>query len=425
MYSDFYGLKQEPFRITPDPEFLFLSPSHQEALDSIIYGVEKRKGLMVVTGEVGVGKTTVLRSFFENLNKQQEKIVYLFNGNISFPAVLKIIFKELALEGWTGDILETVNHLHLELIKTYYYGKNVILVVDEAQNMPVETLVNLTMLSNLETTKDKLVQIVLVGQPEFDEMLNRPELHQLKQRIAVRCKISPLTRKESRGYIEHRLTRAGMDGKATVFTRGALRRIVKQAKGIPRVLNILCDNALIRGFRYRRNPVTSRTVMDVIADFEGKKPFPWRWGLAPVAALVLVIVLSWVVSKRDSHIIRMAKSDLSPVIEVAQSKDEPIAKAKPLNPEPVLQETPVGVEQENRFPAEKPGNEPFETDLFPMKRIVQEGDNLYRLTLNTYGVADQRLLDWVMENNPHIKDIRRVKVGEKIVFPPPKQDRTH
>ncbi|MDP2972866.1 MAG: AAA family ATPase, partial [Deltaproteobacteria bacterium] len=277
MYSKFYGLTKEPFHITPDPEFLFLSPSHKQALGSIIYGVTERKGFIVITGEVGVGKTTILRSYLERVDNPKVKIIYIFNANVTFKNLLRTISKELGLDVKTDDMVEMLNDLYRELTEEYRQGNTVLLIVDEAQNMPIETLENLRMLSNLETSKDKLLQIVLIGQTEFEKMLNLYELRQLSQRIAIRFTIIPFTKEESFDYIRHRLAKVAI-GDTAVFNKGALKRIVREAKGIPRNLNILCDNALITGFGYKIKPVNTKIVKEVIVDFKGKaKPSLLKW----------------------------------------------------------------------------------------------------------------------------------------------------
>jgi general secretion pathway protein A len=268
--GQFYHLTKEPFHITPDPEFLFLSPSHKQALGSIIYGVKNKKGLIVITADVGVGKTTILRSYLEGVVHQKTKIIYIFNSNVTFKNLLKTIYKELGFLTKTDDSVEMLNGLYQILMKEYKEGNIVLLIVDEAQNMPMQTLENLRMLSNLETSKDKLLQIVLIGQYEFEQMLNQYSLRQLKQRIAIRYTIVPFRKKESIAYIEHRLKKASANN-CQVFTEGALKAIVKEAKGIPRDLNILCDNALIRGFHYQKNPVNLKIVKEAIGDFKGKK----------------------------------------------------------------------------------------------------------------------------------------------------------
>ncbi len=277
MYLSFYQLKKEPFHITPDPEFLYLSPSHKQALGSVIYGIEQRKGFIAITGEVGVGKTTILRSYLDRAERERLKIIYVFNSNVSFGGLVKTIHRELgSTPSEANNVYEMVNQLHAILIEEYRQDRNVALIIDEAQNMPIATLENLRMLSNLETSKDKLIQILLVGQPEFDHKLELHELRQLKQRIAIRCKILPLTLEESRNYIGHRLSKASRKKKTKVFSRSALSLIVKHSKGIPRILNVLCDNSLITGFGYQKKVVSASIVKEIMADFAGQSPGPWK-----------------------------------------------------------------------------------------------------------------------------------------------------
>jgi general secretion pathway protein A len=306
MYQDFYHLRKEPFHITPNPEFLFLSPSHKQALGSIVYGVRNRKGFIVITGEVGVGKTTILRSYLEGVAKQRTKVIYIFNTHVSFKNLLKTIYKELGLDPKSGDIVEMLNDLYQILMDEYKQGNTVLLIADEAQNMPIETLENLRMLSNLETSNDKLLQIVLIGQYEFEEILNLHELRQLKQRIVLRSTIVPLTQKESMAYIKHRLGKAAMNG-SQVFTKGAVKRIVKEARGIPRILNILCDNALITGFGYKKRPVNAKIVKEVITDFKGgvKEHSLLKWVIAPAALLLLLLLILFFISNKNLILSKM------------------------------------------------------------------------------------------------------------------------
>ncbi|MDY0044509.1 MAG: AAA family ATPase [Syntrophales bacterium] len=294
MYTDFYGIDKEPFHVTPDPDFLFLSPSHKEALASIIYGIEKRKGFIVITGEVGVGKTTILRYYLEKIRNQKRKIIYIFNPGISFHDLVITLYRELEIDIGEESLFEKLNLLNEAMIKEFRDGYNIVLVIDEAQNMPVETLENLRMLSNLETSTDKLIQIVMVGQPEFEEMLNKSILRQLKQRIAVYSKILPLTPKESGEYIKHRLITAGNENDYPLpFTRGAVKKIIKESRGIPRLINILSDNSLIAGYGYQRNPVNSKIVSEVIADFKGERKSAGRGFRYALAGTLLFLSLAF------------------------------------------------------------------------------------------------------------------------------------
>ena len=288
MYLDFYRLNKKPFRVTPDPEFLYLSPSHREALASIIYGVEQRKGIIEVTGEVGTGKTTILRSYLAQADPERVKTAYVFNPNVSFPVLLKNIFQELGIIPKSDEAHEMITQFHTFLIDEYKKDNTVVLVVDEAQHMPVETLENLRLQSNLETITDKLLQIVLCGQPELDSHLDRKELRQFKQRIAVRANIAPLSRKESLDYIRHRLSKASYE-EADIFTTAALARIVSKAKGNPRVINILCDNALVTGYGYQEKKVSSRTAREIIADLDRKSFLKYQgWIIAGLSFLLLL-----------------------------------------------------------------------------------------------------------------------------------------
>jgi type II secretory pathway predicted ATPase ExeA len=292
MYFEFYGLIGEPFRTTPDADALYFSPSHREALSSILYGIKERKGVIVVTGEVGVGKTTILRRYLQTAAPLPQKTIHIYNPNVTFERVLITILTQL--EGHPGvDAAEMLGRLHELALAEQVRGSTVVLIIDEAQCMPPETLEGLRMLSNLETAHEKLIQIVLMGQPELDSMLDRHDLRHVRQRIAVRAKILPLTPTESAEYIHHRLMQVSREQRA-IFSSGALRAIIQAAEGIPRRLNILCDNALIGGFR-RRQPIVSRRIAKhVVADMHGIPSSPW-WnrraavGLAMSVALVTVI----------------------------------------------------------------------------------------------------------------------------------------
>ena len=290
MYLDFFGFDTKPFHTTPDPSFLYLSPSHKEALGSIVYGVMEKKGFILVTGQVGLGKTTILRSFLAHVDRGHQRTIYLLNPNLSFRYLLKTLLLELGYDPVEGDDAAIVEQLHMVLIEEYRNDRTVVLLIDEAQNMPIATLEHLRMLSNLETPKDKLIQIVLLGQPELDGLLARPELRQLSQRIAMQAVLRPLSKKESREYIHYRLVTAG-GAKKTYFSRWALRLLVQEAQGTPRRLNILCDNALITALGYQQKIVTSRIAKEVIRD-QAKRRFFSPWKSFPLSAGVLLFILA-------------------------------------------------------------------------------------------------------------------------------------
>ena len=417
MYHAFYHLKKEPFHITPDPEFLFLSPSHKEALGSIIYGVKNRKGFVVITGEVGVGKTTILRSYLIKVDKPKVRIIYIFNANLSFKSLLNTIYKELGIPAKTDDMVEMLNDLYLILMEEYKLGNTVLLIIDEAQNMPMKTLENLRMLSNLETSKEKLLQIVLIGQSELEKILDRYELRQLRQRIAIRSTIIPFTKKESLAYIQHRLAKVAVN-ESQVFTQGALKRIVKGAKGIPRNLNVLCDNALITGFGYKIKPVNSKVVNEVIADFNGKeKPSLLKWFIPLIALLIFIVGLFLIYPYKGLISSKVEDSDLSQTKELKPIKDE----VKPPIDKPDISQTETQTlpGKEEMKPSASEGKiipEPSKTSS-PAVSTVKKGDTLYKLTRKAYGYADDKLVALVKQNNPWIKDINNIPVGGEIIFP--------
>ena len=450
MYVRFYHLKKEPFHVTPDPEFLYLSPTHKEALVSIIDGVNEGKGFIVITGEVGVGKTTILRSYLERLNDKESRIIYVFNPNVSFKELLEYIFQELNLDPQTDNASKMVTRLQQFMIEECRKGRSLVLMIDEAQNMPVETLENLRMLSNLETSTEKLIQIVLIGQPEFEEILNRNELRQLRQRIAIACRISPLSRKESAAYIKHRLMKAGMNG-GPVFTRMALREIIKSAKGSPRVINILCDNALIAGVGHRKKPVDLKIVNRVIAGHQWKKhPSLRRWATLPVAA-VFVAACVFLLSPYYGILCSSFENNYRQILGVAPSRVEAsvsaqerssVAMSSPMEVNSPELSTVAAKEEPEPFPPPPEMSEASsETQMvilpvktkpqvaevvtvtpeaqFPVVRVLKDGQTLFRLTREVYGHSDPRLVDWVMENNPWISDVTKIPNNEEILFPEP------
>jgi len=268
MYARFYGFTTEPFQNTPDLDFLFLSPNHKEALASIEYGIRQRKGFIAITGEVGVGKTIILRSYLTKVDANKQKTIYILNPRVSFDSVLTTILKELSAEPVAGPATQKLNQLHEVLIAEYRNDHTVVLIIDEAQNIPIETMESIRMLSDLETAKEKLIQVILVGQPELDALLNRYELRQVRERIVLRARIAPLTKTESEDYIDHRLSLVRREPRA-VFSKQARDRIVKSANGNPRRLNILCDAVLITGFEYRQAIISGRIAKEAIAVFNG------------------------------------------------------------------------------------------------------------------------------------------------------------
>lgn len=255
MYCQFYGLKERPFNVTADPAFFFLSTKHKEALSHLLYGVTQRKGIIVITGEIGTGKTTLCRFFLNQLGKDV-KTAFILNPYFSDLKLLEAIIKDFGINAKDKSRFSLVWELNKFLISEAEDGNNVVLIIDEAQNLKPKSLEQIRLLSNLETEKDKLIQIILAGQPELNRKLSLYELRQLQQRIAVRYHIMPLTKEEVREYISHRLNIAGSINRIK-FTDEALQMISDFSCGVPRLINIICDRALLAGFIAETDKINS------------------------------------------------------------------------------------------------------------------------------------------------------------------------
>ncbi len=267
MYQSFYGFTEMPFNITPDPRFLYLSPTHQEALQHLKYGVAEKKGFIVLVGEVGCGKTTLCRRFLNELDPAHYDTALILNPRVTETQMLKAILTELGetkLARSQNDLVAQMNRILLERIER---GRDIVLIVDEAQNLSVDVLEQIRLLSNLETDKQKLLQIVLMGQPELKAVLARDELRQLRQRILVHYELHPLSATDVHHYIQHRLSLAGGKGRPS-FTRWALRAVHRASRGIPRIVNNLCDKSLLAAFIRDSDEVNYWDVRRAIRDTE-------------------------------------------------------------------------------------------------------------------------------------------------------------
>jgi len=266
MYNSYFGFRESPFSVTPDPRFFYTNPVYLEAFATLRYGIEAKKGFIVITGEVGTGKTTLLRKLLRNLADTVHS-VFVFNSCLSFPELLQLTLQDLGLTPKTQSKVAMLQELNDYLIKQLNQGHTVTMLIDEAQNLSDEVLENLRLLSNLETDQEKLIQIVLMGQPELHAKLAQPHLRQLKQRVAVQCRLNPLMDNEVRPYIDSRLMAAGYEGK-DLFHPDAVERIAYYSKGIPRVINIICDNALLSAYAESQQRVYADKIDRVARDLE-------------------------------------------------------------------------------------------------------------------------------------------------------------
>ena len=267
MYLDYYGLKEPPFSITPNPRFLFYSARHREALNHLLYGIRERKGFVQLTGEVGAGKSTLCRALLEQLGNNYSTALIL-NPALDAEQLVKSIALEFGLDVRGMDKLETLEEINLFFLRQLEQGKEVVLIIDEAQNLSHDLLEQVRLLSNLETDDRKLVQIVLMGQPELRERLDDPAVRQLRQRITVRYHLTPLKRPEISHYVQHRLSVSGARA-GIYFTGPALWRVFCYSKGIPRLINAVCDKCLLAGFVQQRGRIDYKLVGTAIRELEG------------------------------------------------------------------------------------------------------------------------------------------------------------
>jgi general secretion pathway protein A len=283
MYAEHFGLKREPFSIAPDPRYLFMSEHHREALAHLLYGVRGGGGFVLLTGEIGAGKTTVCRCFLEQVPKQCN-VAYIFNPKLTAIELLKSVCDEFHIgvgrAGTAGaTVKDFLDPLNAFLLGAHAAGQNNVLIIDEAQNLSADVLEQLRLLTNLETNERKLLQIILIGQPELREMLARPELEQLAQRVTARFHLEPLNENETAHYIKHRLSVAGMSG-LIPFDREARKRIHELAGGIPRRINLLCDRSLLGAYATGRDRVDK-----AIVDKAAREVFDGRGGASVAGAL--------------------------------------------------------------------------------------------------------------------------------------------
>ena len=268
MYNEFYGFREAPFNITPDPRFLFFSDKHREAFNHVLFGIRQRKGFIQITGEVGAGKTTVCRAILTELGPAY-KTALVLNPMMTATQLMRTILLELGLEARKVDRTAYIDVLNRYLLEQAAAGHDVVLIIDEAQDLESDLLEQVRLLSNLETDQRKLLQIVLIGQPELREKLNQRSLRQLRQRITVRYHLSPLDRFETERYISHRLRVAGADGRPS-FSSWAIRRVQRYSGGVPRLINAVCDKALLYGYVNGTYALDARAVGQAIRELEGE-----------------------------------------------------------------------------------------------------------------------------------------------------------
>ena len=468
MYEKFFGFTIKPFNVTPDTRFLYLSPSHQEALASMIYGIKERRGFVSIIGEIGTGKTTLLHTLFNEL-ESSVKSVFIFNTKINFIQLLQSILIELELVPQGDNKVHLFNQLNDFLIERLAVNENVALIIDEAQNLSSIVLEEIRMLSNLETSREKLLQIVLVGQPDLDSKLRSPRLRQLKQRISINCYLTPLNQEEQIKYIQHRLAIA-KSSTGEIFTKEALALICKHSKGIPRIINILCDNALLSAYGKELHKVDEDIVKDVILDYEKPmlsspeavhgervvKKKKTRFRKSMVAGVIILIIIGALIigitffkndpvifnrlfdslykrfsikaSEKDTHItnttVTLTYADPK-VVSFTGERNKNIGKINTTIPDNTVEVIYPQSEPDSLSP---PDLIQVETEnkaeiIIPEKKdpkivTVKFGDMVSSLALKEYGILNDTIFDVVKRANPQISDLDKIDIGQDIILPP-------
>jgi len=443
MYESFYRLRESPFALTPDPKYLYLADGHKEALASVAYGIQQRRGFVLIVGEVGTGKTTIIRHILKQFGDRL-KLVYVFNARVTFEELLRVTLRELEIPCPPhAQRLEMIEVLNDFLLREAAAGRYVVMIVDEAQHLTASVLEEIRMLSNLETAQGKLLQIVLAGQPELGAKLAQPGLRQLRQRIALVAELKPLTFEEMVGYIDHRLKVAGYPGPA-LFTPPALRRIFRASQGLPRIINVICDKALILGYAAGARRIKRRIIAQAIEDQkvfvdsrrrvarEGRRAAPRRRGiLAPLAAAAVVAAVAgpaaWYAAQRASDVAPAAtvrtetpprpapapapRPESGTAVAMTDPRRAPaVETAAAFTPEPEARAV-ADEDLPSLPPLDLKSRETVEVDVAP-------GDTLNGLVLQRYGRADLTILDVVKRANPGLRNVDLIEVGRRLRLPP-------
>jgi general secretion pathway protein A len=429
MYTDFYNLREKPFNLTSSPRFLYLGETHKEALSALIYGVMERKGFVLLTGEVGTGKTTVVHTLLETLDSSV-KYIYLSNPTLPAEDFLFYVASGLGLRTQLSSKGLLLVQLEDFLQEFFRRRQNVLLIVDEAQKLSSELLEEIRLLSNLETAEEKLINIFLVGQPELNRKLSQSICRPLLQRISIRYHIRPLDLQGTREYIERRLTVAGAENACRIFPTSVIEAIYQYSEGYPRMINILADNVLLLGYSEGTKRITPAMVKACYQDInldtglsekrqqsqEASEPkralssplkIYWKWALA---LFLIAFFATGIISRKGQNFLRRL-SWLVPISSQTandSSREQLLAKEKTKGEIEAVSGEATRMESSLRADDE---------DTWKIV-IARSGDSVSRLVASVYGWANASSLNLVWKYNPQIRDLNRIQVSQEIIFPP-------
>ena len=467
MYTEFYGLKEKPFNLTPSPRFLYLGETHKEALALLTYGVVERKGFILLTGEVGTGKTTMVRALLANLDKSIQ-YVHISNPLLTPPDFMNYLAfcafkKKLHFKSKADFLIEFEKFLKHSL----QHQRNFVLILDEAQNFSFEVLEEIRLLSNMETADEKLINIFLVGQPELNEKLRQPRCRSLLQRISIRHHIRPLDLIGTQEYIGARLKLAGAQDGDKIFPKNVTRSIYEYSQGYPRMINVISDNALLLGYSRGVKKITPAIVKDCYDDMKLEPDLPdkrganrkhskarqvkpaspgryWKWAAVLLAVLLAVFlntgkgqeIAGGIASRMEilfqrgpqevttRQVVPVEQDSSGKEQEEAQDVLEVAVKEVVEVSEPPEKEIDEQENTNSTRPVPVEAAEVVETSVPERTEeswttiVVKEGDTLTAMALNVYGQADENIISLVQKHNPQLEDINLLEVGQEIVFPP-------
>jgi len=417
MYNGYFRFLESPFSVTPDPRFFYTNPVYLEAYATLRYGIEAKKGFVVVTGEVGTGKTTLLRKLLHSF-ETTVRSVFIFNTHLSFSELLQVALRDLGLASSKDTSKVTMlQELNDYLIKQLKQGHTVAALIDEAQNLSVEALEDLRLLSNLETDREKLLQIVLVGQPELEARLDQPGLRQLKQRVAVQCRLDPLKDEEVGPYIDFRLRVAGYEGKG-LFHRDAVQQIACYSKGIPRLMNIICDNALVTAYAESKKIVSADMIKEVARDLRIGSEVQVPKAEATPAVLVsrterqtpIREVSTEVPQHKLRHLVDAGVGTLLAILFF-------VAVVSVIDPQSLLNIAGRSLEVVKQESVPKKANAEVEFKRKDQRVVIQYGATIYKIAIDAYGANTDLGMDLIKELNPQIEDLNWVFAGQDLLLP--------
>jgi len=433
MYNSHFGFSESPFNVTPDPRFFYTNRVYREAFSALRYGIEAKKGFIVITGEVGTGKTTLLRKLMRTLGETVHS-VFVFNTLLSFPELLQLILHDLGLTPREPSKVTMIQELNDYLIQQLKQGHVVSVLIDEAQNLSDEALEGLRLLSNLETDQEKLLQIVLMGQPELKARLDQPALRQLKQRVAFQCQLAPIEDEETGPYIDLRLRAVGYTGK-DLFQPDAVRQIAFYSQGIPRVINTICDNALLNAYAESKQFVSAPMVREVGLDLRLRPDVPITEAKTTAMALIsksAPLALRRTLSKQvpPLKLRRMVRagvgtalgcllfavlvSAIDPHDFLRLAADRLEVSKHNLNQWVALVARPQAVPEKVPVKAERAVETPWKLQ----RVLIQHGSTISKIVSDAYGAHSFLALDIIKEFNPQIENLNWVFPGQEILLPP-------